>query len=82
MIVALIVITLAFVWLLKETDYLRVRLESTDYQKVQLVKAEMGNRVKADMPKDTTPLKPLVFTPLDMPDLTGSLNIFCKRSIQ
>ncbi len=50
MIVALIVIALAFVWLLKETDYLRVRLESTAYQRTQLVKAKMGNRDKADMP--------------------------------
>ena len=79
MIALLIILTLAFTWLLKETDYLRVRLESTESQRIQLVKVKMANSAKADIPEGMTPVKPLIFTPLDMPDLTGSLNIICER---
>lgn len=85
MIATLTIIAVAFIWMLRETDYLRVRLESTEYQRQQLAikaKQNFGNmpmsKVK-DMPEDTEPLKPLEFTPLDMPEFTGSLNIVCER---
>ncbi len=90
MIATLLIIALAFVWLLKETDYMRVRLESTEYQKTQLAQADTlqtkrdwgsmpMNRIDKQSDTDITPLKPLDFTPLDMPDLTGSRNIICER---
>lgn len=73
MLISLIAITLAFAWLLAETDFLRVRLESTEYQR-----ANRG-KVKLDMPEALPKLKPLVFNPLDMPKTKGRLNIICKR---
>ena len=78
MIATIIIILLAFVWLGFETDFMRVRLESTEYQRAAKAQAEVS-KIKADMPEDTEPLKPLEFTPLDMPEFTGSLNIVCER---
>ena len=83
MIATLIIILLGLIWLGYETDWLRIRLESTEYQRQQLAKAktEYGNTamVATDKPEDTTPYRPSEFTPLDMPEFTGSLNIVCKR---
>lgn len=82
MIATLLIIGIALAWLGYETDWLTVRLESTEYQRAKLAtqaKTEYGNtdmgKVKADMPEDMPPLKPTIFTPLDMPETTGELNI-------
>ena len=90
MIALLIILALEFAWLLKETDYLRVRLESTEYQRTQLAqtdtlqaKRDWGtmpmNRIDKQSNTNIPPLKPVEFTPLDLPDFTGSLNIICER---
>ena len=74
MIVSIIIILLAFAWLGKETDYLRVRLESTEYQRAQ------QSKVNANTETEKPSLyKPVEFTPLDMPEFTGTLNIICER---
>ena len=70
MIIALIIISLAFVWLLKETDYLRVRLP--------VGKVADGDKVKpAIIPQ--VDFKSSVFEQLDMPATTGNTNIVCVR---
>ncbi len=76
MIATLLIIGIALAWLGYETDWLRIRLESTEYQRA--VKAQQS-KVKTDMPEQTEPLKPLEFTPLDMPEFTGSLNVICVK---
>jgi len=74
MIATIIIIALAFIWLAKETDYLRVRLETTEYQR-----AKQG-KVNASTETEKPSLyKPTEFTPLDIPEMTGSLNIICKK---
>jgi len=86
MIATLLIICIALAWLGYETDWLTVRLESTEYQRQQLAikaKREFGNmpmsKVK-DMPEEAESLyQPSQFTPLDMPEFTGTLNIICER---
>ncbi len=88
MIATLTIIGVAFYWMLRETDWLRIRLESTEYQRQQLAikaKREFGNmpmgKVK-DMPEDTETVslyQPSQFTPLDLPATTGDLNIICEK---
>jgi len=84
MIATLITIGIAFYWMLWETDYLRIRLESTGYQRQhkQLAKADFGNTAfgkEADIPEETTPYTPTEFTLLEMPEVAGTLNILCER---
>lgn len=80
MIATIIILVIALAWLGYETDWLRVRLESTEYQRAKLAERQAETAsVKPDMPEETEPLKPLEFTPLDMPDFAGSLNIVCER---
>ena len=86
MLLSIIIILLGFAWLGYETDFMRVRLESSKYQWQQLaIKEYRTSKVNAntetEAPEETTPLKPVEFTPLDMPDFTGTLNIVCKRGI-
>ncbi len=78
MIATLLVVTLAFLWLLKETDWLRIRLPAGKpiVKKVLLLPA--GN-IKPVLLLDTIHYKPSQFEPLDMPDTTGGLNIICRR---
>lgn len=49
MIATLTIIAVAFYWLAYETDWFTVRLESTEYQRRQLVKTEI--KVNADIPE-------------------------------
>ncbi len=74
MIATIIMIALAFVWLAYETDYMQVRLP---VGKAPEPTAQADN--SKIMPEDTPTLKPVEFTPLDMPEFTGSLNIVCER---
>lgn len=69
MIATIIIVALAFFWLLIETDFLRVRLASYEYQK-----AEQGKAYAND-----TPYKPAEFTELDIPATIGNLKIICVR---
>jgi len=86
MIPTIIIVALAFAWLLHETDFLRIRLESTEYQKSKAIESKSegikdltNDNVSSE--SDKTPYKPTVFIPLEMPELTGTLNIMCKREI-
>ena len=78
MIPTLIITVLAFYWLLKETDWLRIRLPigKPTISKTLLLPAGKVNPV---LLLDTIHYKPSQFVPLDIPDTTGSLNIICKR---
>jgi len=81
MIAAIILIGIAFTWLLKETDYLRIRLESTEYQKAVIAQGKVNHDVNHDTEtetENTTPYKPSEFVPADMPEFTGKLNIVCQ----
>ena len=88
MIIGILFILLSFTWLLYETDFLRIRLESTEYQKNEALQSktkgiETGSDtiapIETESPENIEPYRPPVFTPLDMPALTGTLNIICKR---
>ena len=74
MIIALVVIAIGLSWLLKETDYLRIRLETTEYQAMKIKPA-----IPEVAPESKMPYKPSEFTPLDMPEFTGNLTIICER---
>ena len=79
MIAAIIIIGIAFTWLLKETDYLRIRLESTEYQKAVIAQGKVNHIVNHDTEAENkTPYKPSEFVPADMPEFTGKLNIVCQ----
>lgn len=49
-----------------------------DKPECQKAKAKQG-KVKAESQKGTGYYKPVEFTPLDMPDTQGNLNIMCRR---
>lgn len=68
MIVAIIIISLAFAWLLWETDFMRVRLPV----------GNLDNKTKPAIIPQVN-FKPSVFEPLDMPTTTGNINIICVR---
>ena len=68
MITAIIIISLAFLWLLIETDYMRVRLPA----------GKVADKVKPAIIPQVN-YKPSVFEPLDMPAFTGNINIICVR---
>ena len=73
MIVTLIILAIAFVWLLKETDCLRVRLPVGTSLKV----ATVSESQPATIPQVS--VKPSVLEVLDMPATTGNINIICVR---
>lgn len=70
MIVAIIIIGIAFLSLLIETDFMRVRLP---VGKV----ADSDKVMPANIPQ--VKYKPSVFEPLEMPATTGNINIICMR---
>lgn len=70
MIPTIIILAIAFYWLLRETDFMRVRLP---VGKV----ADSGKVMPANIPQVN--YKPSVFIPLDMPATTGNINIICMR---
>lgn len=70
MIPTIIIVSLAFLWLLKETDFMRVRLPVGKVADSGKVKPVIIPQVK---------FKPSVFEPLDMPATTGNINIVCMR---
>ncbi len=75
MIPAIVLIAIAFGWLLYETDFMRVRLPvSKVTNKTLLLPAG-----KPILLLDTVHYKPSEFVTLDMPETTGSLNIVCRR---
>lgn len=77
MLITIIIISLALSWLLYETDFMKVQLESTEYQNT--IKNQSMVNPNSDIPDNSTPYKPAVFTPLDMPVFTGNINIICER---
>ncbi len=77
MIATLIIIAIAFYWLLRETDYLRVRLLVGKVNNKTLLLT--AGKDKPVLLLDTIHYKPSQFTPLDIPELTGELNIICER---
>lgn len=72
MVTVIVILILVLSWLLKETDFMRIRLESTEYQRA---------KAKVNYEPETTdgiPYKPSEFVALDLPELSGSLNIVCQ----
>lgn len=81
MIATIIILAIAFTWLLKETDLLRVRLESTEYQRAVIAQGKVNHDVNHDTEAEAEnriPYKPSEFVPADMPEFTGKLNIVCQ----
>ena len=79
MILGIVLIVLSFAWLLYETDFLRIRLHSTECQKNKALQSNPSG-IETDLNSTVSMgYKPVEFIPLDMPDLTGNLNIICKR---
>ncbi len=78
MVASIIMISLAFIWLGIETDFMRVRLPygKATANKTLLLPASKTTPV---LLLDTVHYKPSEFTPLDMPEFIGKLNINCKR---
>ena len=85
MIPTIIIVVIAFAWLLYETDFMRIKLESTEYQKSKALQSKsegINDLTNDNVPSESDmPYKPTVFIPLEMPELTGTLNIMCKREI-
>ena len=92
MIAAIIIIALALAWLGYESNWFTIRLESAEYQRLNLAKSSsdrtsdfesenvgLNPALATKQGDNSTPYKPSEFTPLDMPELTGSLNIICER---
>lgn len=79
MILGIVLIVLSVAWLLHETDFLRIRLESTEYQKSNAPRLNSKGIEDGLNSTVSTPYKPAEFIPLDMPDFTGNLKIICKR---
>jgi len=71
MIISIIIILIALYWLLRETDYLRVRLLTG---KDKPVESERDNLKMLSSGKSEVGYIPTEFTPLDMPELKGTLN--------
>ena len=84
MIATIIILLMALIWLIYETDFMRVRLESTQCQTASNENTEATPDMPRvytppDIPEGTIPFKPSDFTPLDMPETTGNINIVCVR---
>ena len=81
MILSLIIITIAFIWLMVETHYMTIRLASGEipiHVKRQPI-LEPCRIVNAPYREHYT-YKVGDFTALELPELTtGNINIFCKR---
>ncbi len=108
MIIASIILALAFAWLGIETDWLTIRLPygkamvnisadfTTSPAKIDTLQCPdmplktssngivsplllSSGKVNSVLLLDTYHIKPTEFTTLDMPDMSGSLNVLCKR---
>lgn len=91
MIATILIVGLAFAWLLLETNWLRVRLpvsgnggniEALQSNSEAVAPAVNGIVFRDTIPKtqpDALPFEPSRFTSLDMPDTIGTLNILCER---
>ena len=77
MIAAIIIISLAFLWLAYESKWFTIRLESTEYQKAVIAQGKVNHIVNHDT-ENSTPYKPSEFVPAEMPEFTGNLNIVCQ----
>lgn len=95
MILTILTIALAFYWLLRETDCLRIRLLIGDLPKIDALQCEnkplklearhiipLLPASKPVLLLDTIHVKfnPSEFIPLDIPETTGDMNIIAKRS--
>lgn len=69
MIIGLVILALSLAWFLYETKFLTIRLESYGYRKFIAEQKAKSNSVVT---------QEVVFKPLDMPEVKGSLNIACK----
>jgi hypothetical protein len=79
MIPAILILALAFGWLLYETNFMRVRLPVGSKPANKTLLLTQGEVKPQPLLLDTVHYKPSQFEPLDMPEFTGSLNIVCKR---
>lgn len=83
-IISLSVVALALVWLGFETDWLRVNLAYSRINPKTLLFCAGAIPLSLSAPSpvlllDTVHFKHSEFVPLDMPELSGSLNIVCRR---
>lgn len=78
MIPAIVTIAIAFFWLLIETDFMRVRLPIGKVANKTLLLPQ-GEVKPQPLLLDTFHTRPSEFTPLDMPEFTGTINIVCRR---
>ena len=82
MIATILIVALAFTWLLIETDFLRVRLATHEYQKNEALQSKfngINTGMNSNHHDNGIPYKPADFTLLDMPEMAGNLNILCQR---
>jgi hypothetical protein len=87
MIATIIITLLAFAWLAYETDYFRVRLPvgkdidlETDVNYNRYNQALIESKIKAVNDNPNPPItNPIIFTPLDFPEMQGTINVSFKR---
>ncbi|KKN59262.1 hypothetical protein LCGC14_0543610 [marine sediment metagenome] len=71
MIATIIIVGLAFIWLLHETNFFRIQLLITNNP--------LPDMVKPVSMHDPTTYKPSVFLAQNLPDTIGNMNIICVR---
>ena len=78
MIATIVIIGIALYWLLRETDYMRIRLPvATADTAHSTATTAVSQYEHLNCPQ--VKFKPSVFIPLDMPATTGNINIICVR---
>lgn len=82
MIISLLIITLAFIWLLYETDYLRIHLPygtmTADYNGMETETDNIVPDDTEDTDTDYVPYNPGYFNSMPLPELSGEINILCQ----
>lgn len=80
MLTTIIIFTISIYWLLRETDYMRIHLLVGKLPIVIDTYSEYYNTLLSNIEKHTIELKrnSIIFSPLDMPDSKGTLNILCQ----
>ena len=77
MLISLSLIAIAFIWLLLETDFLRIRLPMGASKPV--IKSLPAPIIEPVLLLDTAHDTPTEFETLEMPETSGEVNILCVR---
>ena len=73
----IVIMTLAFSWLFVE---MRIFVKAWNAYYCQAPVVEQATApISQPAVQVETPYRPCVFTPLDMPETTGNVNIICRR---